>query len=299
MNATVKLLELVLPATVSLQVEVPEEHPSAAILGTTRLASGVIIDPDGLVLTVNYAVLGASRIEVALLDDRTLPGRLVAHDFASGLAVVAVSGEQLPARGTVAVSTLHAGQEVFIVAAIGENRRRTASGSIFSLGAFDAYWEYALDPAITSTASNPGLGGAPLFDAYGRVAGIVSLDLAEVGRLTLAIPTDPFSEHREELLRHGHRVTRPPRAWIGLYCYTMQERVVIAGVLPGAPGDEAGLRPGDVVLEIDGQPITDRRALYARLWTRRPGDAVEFRVYRNNQVRQVTVPSGNAEEFFA
>jgi S1-C subfamily serine protease len=123
--------------------------------------------------------------------------------------------------------------------------------------------------------------------------------LSEIGRFTLAIPVDHYLEHRDELLRHGRRVTRPSRAWVGFYCYTFREHVVIAGVLPGAPGDQAGLKAGDVVLSVDGERISGRHELYARLWTHQPGELITFRVFRNNQVKQVAVPSGNAEEFFA
>ena len=299
MNASVKLIELVVPATVALKTQVAEEHPSASILGTERLGTGVVVDAGGLILTVNYVVLGASTVEVTLLDDTVVEGKVAAQDFASGLAVVDIGGAALAALKLCPSRELQVGQEIFIVAAAAENKRRANDGAITSLGQFDAYWEYSLDRAITTTAMNPGLGGAPLLDSLGRVAGIVSLDLNEIGRFTLAIPVDDYFEHRDELLRHGRRITRPPRAWIGFYCYTFREHVVIAGVLPGAPGEQAGLRSGDVVLAVDDQHISGRRELYTYLWQQPPGALINFRVFRNNQVAQVAVSSGNAEEFFA
>ena len=299
MNASVKLIELVLPATVALQTEVPDEHPSAQILGTQRLGTGVVIDPAGLILTVNYIVLGARTVEVTLLDDTTTEGKVVAQDFASGLAVVEISATPLAVLKLHPSTDLRVGQEIFIVSAAGENKRRANNGAITSVGPFDAYWEYSLERAITTTAMNPGLGGAPLLDTMGRVAGIVSLDLGEVGRFTLAIPADPYLEHRDELLRHGRRVTRPSRAWVGFYCYTFREHVVIAGVLPGAPGEQAGLKAGDVVLAVNGERISGPHELYNILWKYRAGELIQFRVFRNNQVTQVAVPSADAEAFFA
>jgi len=299
MNASVKLIELVLPATVALKTEVPGEHPSAQILGTQRLGTGVVVDPAGLILTVNYVVLGARTVEVTLLDDATTEGKVVAQDFASGIAIVEISTTGLSALKLSPSVDLYVGQDIFMVAAAGENKRRANNGAITSVGPFDAYWEYSLERAITTTAMNPGLGGAPLLDSLGRVAGIVSLDLGEVGRFTLAIPADTYLEHRDELLRHGRRVTCPSRAWVGFYCYTFREHVVIAGVLPGAPGEQAGLKAGDVVLSVNGERITGRHELYGTLWKHRAGELIHFRVFRNNQVTQVAVPSGNAEEFFA
>jgi S1-C subfamily serine protease len=299
MNASVKLIELVLPATVALKTTVPEEHPSAAILGTERFGSGVVVDPAGLVLTVNYVVLGARTVEVSLLDETTLRGQVVAQDFATGIALVDIGARPLSTLSVCASSQLQIGQEVFIAAAAGENKRRVNDGAITALAPFDAYWEYWLERAITTTAMNPGLGGAPLLDMLGRVIGIVSLDLGEIGRFTLAIPVDPYIEHRAELLQHGRRVTRPSRAWIGLYCYTFREHVVIAGVLPGAPGEQAGLKAGDVVLAIDDKRITSREQLYTSLWVHGAGELIQFRIFRNNQIAQISVPSGDAEKFFA
>jgi len=299
MNASVKLIELVLPATVALRAEVPETHASAQILGSERLGTGVVIDPDGLVLTVNYVVLGARSVEVTLLDDTTVNGKVVAQDFASGIAVIEMAAKGLSVLKPCPSSQLQLGQEVFIVAAADENKRRANNGGITSLGPFDAYWEYSIERAITTTAMNPGLGGAPLLDLMGRVVGIVALDLSEIGRFSLAVPVDHYTEHRDELLRHGRRVSRPARAWVGFYCYTFRDHVVIAGVLPGAPGEQSGLKAGDVVLSVNDHRINGRHELYTYLWTHSPGALIHFRVFRNNEVKQVAVPSGNAEEFFA
>ena len=299
MNASVKLIELVAPATVALNVQVPETHPSAQILGTERQGSGVVVDDAGLILTVNYVVLGARTVEVSLLDDTTVSGTVAAQDFATGIAVVDIGAKALSALQLCPSARLAVGQELFVMAAAGENKRRANDGVITSLAPFDAYWEYSLERGIVTTAMNPGLGGAPLLDVLGRVVGIVSLDLSEVGRFTLAIPVDDYLEHRDELLRHGRRISRPPRAWVGVYCYTFREHVVIAGVLPGAPGERAGLKAGDVVLAVNDRRITDRHALYTHLWSHRVGELIHFRVFRNNQITQLAVQSGNAEEFFA
>jgi serine protease Do len=299
MNASVKLIELVLPATVALKATVPEAHPSVGFLGRERFGSGVVIDPAGLILTVNYVVMGARTVEVTLLDDTTVEAPVVAQDFASGIAVVDMGMKGLSALRLGRTSELSIGQEIFIAAAAGGDKRRANNGAITSLGAFDAYWEYSLDPAITTTAMNPGLGGAPLLDMMGRVAGIVSLDLGEVGHFSLAIPVEHFADHREELLRHGRRVSRAARAWIGFYCYTFRDHVVIAGLLPGTPGEQAGLKPGDVVMAVDDQRVAGRHELYVYLWAHSPGEIINFHVFRNNGVEQVAVPAGNAEEFFA
>lgn len=299
MNASVKLLESVLPASVALRVTVPAAHPSAAILGTERMGSGTLIDRSGVLLTVNYVVVGASEIEATLIDGTTVPGEVVAQDYHAGIAAVRVPTRALPVARPARRGALAPGEDVFIVAAAGGSERRVNAGVVSAIAPFDAYWEYHLERSILTTAMNPGFGGGALYTVSGTLAGVVSLDLGEVGKFTLAIPSELFFDHHEELLRHGYRTTRPARAWVGFFCYELQQHIVVGGVLPGAPGERAGIRPGDVILSIDGERIRERKALYRRLWTHRPGELVNFEVFRDSNIRQVAVEAGNAELFFA
>jgi len=189
MNASVRLLEETLPAIVHLRVEVPEGHPSAAVLGTERAGTGTFVDPTGLIVTVNYVVLGASTAQVTLADGREAVGQVLAQDFASGVALLKVPVPGLPALAVRTPPELAVGEDVFIVASVGDGGKRASSGGVTSVGAFDANWEYTLDRAIFTTAMNPGLGGGPLIDTHGRLVGIVSLNLNEIGRFSLSIPT--------------------------------------------------------------------------------------------------------------
>jgi S1-C subfamily serine protease len=297
-NASIKLIEQVIPSTVSIHVNVPSHHPSAQILGTERMGSGTVIDPAGYILTVNYIVIGASSVQVSLLDNSQYDAEIAAQDFASGIAVLKVPVTGLPTLPLWASTELQLGDEVFLVASSGEGGgRRINGGGITSTAPFDAYWEYTLDRALLCTAMNPGLGGGPMIDMKGRMVGVVSLNLSEVGKFSLAIPVEYFLDHRDELLRYGRRVSRPSRAWMGMYSYTLRDHLVIAGLLPGGPGEQAGLKAGDVVLAIDDSEVTDRRNFYEQLWKRRAGETVLFRIFRNNTVRTIAVLSGNVEEF--
>lgn len=298
MNASVKLIEQVIPSTVGIHVTVPPHHRSAPILGTERMGSGAVIDPAGYILTVNYIVIGASTVRVSLLDNTQYDAEIAAQDFASSIAVLKITNSGFPAVPLRSADELNPGDEVFMVASSGEgNGRRINGGILTSVAPFDAYWEYSLDRALLCSAMNPGLGGGPMFDMKGRMVGVVSLNLNEVGKFSLAIPVDHFMAHREELLRYGRRITRPSRAWIGMYSYTLRDHIVIAGLLPDGPGDKAGLKAGDVVLAIDGQEFSDRRSLYEQLWKRRAGDTILFRVFRNNAVHTIAVVSASVEEF--
>jgi serine protease Do len=297
-NAAVGLIERVLPATVHVQAQIAESHASSRILGTERMGSGTIVDPDGLVLTVNYVVVGADSVRIALLDERTYTGRVVRHDFASGLALVRIDATGLPSLPLHSARELAPGDEAFIVASVGEGAARIASGAVSYVGPFDANWEYVLDRAIMTTAMNPGLGGGPLCDPLGRVVGVVSLNLNEIGRFSLAIPADYYLDARDAFLA-GRPTPQTERAWLGIFCYAVKDHVVIAGLLTDGPGERAGLKAGDVVVAVDGQEVLDRRTLYRLLWAHRPGERVTLQIVRGKDVRTVTVASGDAEQFFA
>ncbi len=298
MNAAVGLIERVLPATVHIETRIPEAHPSTRILGSERMGSGTIVDAGGLVLTVNYVVLGAEQAKVTILDQPSYVADVVRTDFVSGLALVRIPEERLTALPLRRTTDLTLGEECFVVASVGEGAARLANGAISYLGPFDANWEYVLDRALMTTAMNPGLGGGPLCDTQGRVLGVVSLNLNEIGRFALAVPSDYYLDARDTLL-DGRRPSAATRAWLGLFCYAVKDHVVIAGLLPGGPGEQAGLKAGDVVLAVDGQDVGDRRSLYRLLWTHRPGEPVALKIFRGRETQTITVASGDVEKFFS
>lgn len=299
MNASIKLLEAVLPAVVSLTTHVPENHPSSSVLGTERHGTGVLIDSTDLILTVNYVVLGAHGVDVAFVDGSGGQARVVAQDFRSGIALAQLDSAAPQGLRPRLSMEMSLGEDVAIVAAAAENGRRVSDGVIVSFDRFDANWEYALDRSIITSARNPGLGGAPLIDVHGHFVGIVSLELGEIGRSTLAIPADYYVDRKDELVQHGRCVSHPPRAWVGVFCYTVQDHVVVAGLLPGSPAERAGLKPGDVVLAINGHEVEKRQDFYETLWSSAPGQLVDFRVFRDNSVKRISITAEDAERFFA
>ncbi len=298
MNAAVSLIESVLPATVHIHAQIPDTHPSAQLLGTERMGSGTIVDPAGLVLTVNYVVLGAEQVQVTLIDKRTFSAEPVAQDFASGLALLRIPERDCATLRLRRSTDLILGQEAFMVASVGEGSARVSNGVITSLGPFDANWEYVLERAIATSAMNPGLGGGPLLDTHGTVIGVVALNLSEIGRFSLAVPADYFLDARDRLLA-GRPAPTAMRAWLGIFCYGMHDHVVVAGLLNGGPGEQAGLKTGDVILSVDDTIVADRRSLYRLLWTHRAGEQVILRIARGREQCTVTVEAGDVEQFFA
>ncbi len=298
MNASVHLLRRVVPATVHIRSEIPEHHRSAEILGTERMGTGTVVAPSGLVLTAHYLLIGSDNVEVTLVDGGTLRGEVVGIDYVSGLGVVKLNDGPTPRVKIRPIDDVRVGEEVFLVASVAEGRRVDA-GVISSIDAFEAFWEYLLERAITVTVQNPGLSGGPLLDKHGNMVGVIALSLAEVGKFTLAVPASFSEPVLAEIERSGRYTAATPRAWLGITCYTLRDHVVLAGIMPDSPGERAGLQSGDVVLSVDGEEVHDRRALYERIWRHASGERIRLKVFRSNAMRDVDVVAGNIEQFFS
>lgn len=297
MDANVALIEKVASAVVSLQVQIPSGHPSAWALGVERTGSGTLIDSSGLILTVNYVVMGAGSIAVTLGDGRTFAGELVAQDFESGIGVVRIPLASAPRVEAISSQSLQPGQPIFVVAGTGSQGRKGAGGMVTYLGPFDAYWEYLLDRAIMTTAFNPGVGGGGLFTMKGELVGVVSLNLNELLRSTMAIPVEYFLDYREEFLTLGQRI-KPTRGWIGFFPQPLEGGLVVASVVPNGPAQTHGLREGDVILGINSRDVASRPDLYTELWKNKPGESVVLNVLRDKELKNVKIVCGSREEFY-
>src|SRR5216683_6555135 len=298
MDASVELVKRLLPSVVHIHTEVPAAHPSARVLGDERMGTGVIVDPSGLILTVNYVVMGGETIQVSFSKGRPQRAELVAQDFELGLALLKVKRTSLPAVPVTASDHLDRGAGVFALAATGPRERRVSGGLLTYLGEFEAYWEYLLERSLVSSAPNPGSGGGPLFTMTGRMVGVVSLNLSEIGRCSLAIPGECFEQNRAEYLRYGRVISRPQRAWLGVFARPLDEGVVVAGLVPNGPGARSGIQEGDVIVSLDARHVPTRKDLYLSLWLRGPGERITLEVMRDNELKRLDVTGGDRADFY-
>lgn len=283
MNGHIGLIHSILPATVDLQVTIPESHPSARNLGTERVGSGTLVDPDGYILTVHYVTIGAASITVTLADGDQFPAEVAAQDQETGLSLVKVKAQGLPFLKLAQPNSASLGQAVVMIASSGQNSRRVSGGYISSLDGYDGQWEYMIDKSIRVTAFNPGFGGGTLANFNGELIGVVSLNLNEVGKFSLAIPVDYYRAHEQELKQHGRVRSRIRRPWLGVYAEEMAGHVVLVGVNPIGPAAKTGLRQGDIILSVDDKVIRSRRELYQEVWKKRPGERIQFKILRDDQ----------------
>jgi S1-C subfamily serine protease len=299
MDAQIGLARALIPVTVALHVRIPRDHPSVTPLGDERMGSGALVDSQGILLTVNYVVIGGRQITATLSDGRQFPAEIVAQDFDSGIAVLRIPLRDAPAAALGNSRNLARGNEIFILACAGPTDRRVSNGVLMDLGPFDAYWEYMLDSAIQTSAFNPGFGGGPLFDVRGRMVGVTSLSLGQVGRLSLAIPIHLFTDHRVDLLRFGRVRNRIRRAWVGFYPQPTASGIVVAGLVPDSPASRSGLREGDVILAVDYREVATRQELYREMWKHPAGDPLVFSVLREDRRTTIPVVSADRAQFYA
>jgi serine protease DegS len=242
--------------------------------------------------------MGAQTVDVAFLKGRRVKGEVIAQDFEIGLALVRVKRQGLVAASLAPTTALERGEPVVTVASSGPQERRVGGGLVTYLGEFEAYWEYLLERGIVSSAQNPGFGGGALYSMTGGLLGIVSLNLNEVARCSLAIPVECYREHEDELLRYGRVMSRARRAWLGVFAQAIDEGVVVVGVVPEGPGDRGGLEEGDVIVSLDAQEVCSRKELYLSLWRHEPGERLTLEIVRDNKTRRVEVTTGDRAEFF-
>lgn len=302
MNAAVPLLEKVSRATVGLHSQVPASHVSAALgLGTDRRGTGTIISPDGYIVTVHYLLLGAQNVAVTLPGGEQVSAQIIGKDYNSGLGLLKMDGSQWPWLEVVSSQNCAVGEETFTVSSLGGDKRCADAGMVTYTGPFDAMWEFVLDRCVCVTASslNIGFSGAPVCDGLGRVIAVSYLNFAEMSRPILGIPGECYLAVRDELIRYGRCITSPSKAWVGLLTYTLREHVVVAGVMPGSPGDKAGLQQGDLVITADGRDISERRILYDVLGSHQPGDNIRVKVLRDNRIFNFEIPAARADDYFA
>jgi S1-C subfamily serine protease len=275
LNGHIGLIHSILPATVDLHVTIPESHPSAANLGSERVGSGTIVDPDGYILTVHYVTVGASSITATLPDGEQYPAQVAAQDQETGLSLVKISARDLPHLKLAPADSVTLGQAVLMIASSGQTGRRVSGGYVSSTEPYDGQWEYMIDKTIRVTAFNPGFGGGTLANFHGELIGVVSLNLNEVAKFSLAIPIDYY------------------RPWLGIYPQAMAGHVVIGGVVPNGPAEKFGLKQGDIILTVETKEIRSRQELYQEMWKKRPGERISFKILRDDQSFDLDVVGGD------
>jgi S1-C subfamily serine protease len=292
--------EEVLSAIVGVQAKIQADARSAATLGQNRQGSGTLIR-EGLVLTIGYLVIEAESIQVTNGEGRTVPATLAGYDHASGFGLLKLAaplaGKPMPLGDAAALEE----RDQAIVA------NATANPSlvqVVSRRLFTGNWEYLLDSAIFTSPPVMDWSGAALIGPRGELLGIGSLIVPDAGEPgtqspgNMFVPVDLLKPILDDLVAGGKR-KGPARPWLGVNAEHFMGRLYVARVSPGGPAERAGLKTGDIVLGVGGEPVATLAEFYRKLWARgAAGTQVPLKVLQGMEIRDVTVRSIDRVEYF-
>ena len=264
------------------------------------LGSGVIVSTEGFILTNNHVVEAADEITVVLNDGRRTQAKLVGTDPETDLAVLKIKLDQLPVMVMSKVDQLQVGD---IVLAIGNPfgvGQTVTSGIVSALGRNQLGINTFENFIQTDAAINPGNSGGALVDVQGNLLGINTAIYSRSGGslgIGFAIPVSTARQVLEGIVKDGQVV----RGWIGVepteitaelaktFNVQRDSGVIITGVLQAGPAYKAGVRPGDVMLAVEGKPVKSVTELLAQVSALQPGSAANLRVLRRNEELLLTV----------
>jgi serine protease Do len=271
------------------------------------IGSGIIVSPDGYIVTNNHVVNGAVQIRVTLHDRRTFPAKLIGRDKLTDLAVVKIDGSNLPSLGWGDSSKLEPGQTVLAFGSpFGYFQFSVTRGIVSALNRPNPYSDDAHKPGgyiQTDAAINPGNSGGPLVDAHGEVVGINTFLISSSGSFSgagFAIPSVLAKPIVAQLIQHGK--VEHGYLGIGINDVTPDNEkffdiakgggAVVTQVTPDSPAGHAGLQVGDVITAINGEKVETASDLQMRISEATPGSSVDLTISRNGKTEKVPMTLG-------
>lgn len=262
-------LERIARSVVTLRADVPEDAFTAGILGSQRTGSGVVINSDGLILTIGYLVTEATDVWLTTPDGRELAGHPLAYDQVTGFGLVLpLEKSDIAPIALGSSAELGAGDQAYVVCS--PEFAEPQPVHIFARREFAGAWEYLLEDAIFAIPAHPHWSGAALIDGRGCLVGLGSLLVRELTageeiNANMFVPIDLLKPILQELIAHG-RASRPSRPWLGVYAAEMTGKVYVTGVADGGPAQSADIREGDLIMRVAEHDVATLPDFYRRLW---------------------------------
>jgi len=266
--------------------------------------SGFIVSADGLILTNAHVVKDAKEVTVRLADRREYAAKVLGSDAATDIAVLRINAQGLPTVRLGDPKLLQVGDPVLAIGAP-YGLEQTATAGIVSAKGRSLPGDTAVPFIQTDAAVNPGNSGGPLFDAAGNVVGINAQIYSRTGGfqgVSFAIPVDVAMRVRDQIVATGQAqharlgvmvqdLTQPLAESFGL---ARPDGALVAQVEPKSPAAVAGLKSGDVILRIDGEPMIQAGSLSARIAQSLPGERIKLNVWRGQKAQDLEVTLGRA-----
>ena len=277
----------------------PEEEPSSS------LGSGVLVSPEGYILTNHHVISDANDIDVALADGRKVKAQVIGSDPETDIAVLKIEAKQLPTPITLGkVESVHVGDVVLAIGNPFGVGQTVTSGIVSALGRDHVGINTFENFIQTDAAINPGNSGGALIDTRGNLIGINTAIYSNNGGsmgIGFAIPVNLAKQIMESILANGS-VTR---GWIGVEPQNLSKElseslglpantvgVVLSGVLEGGPAARGDVKPGDVLVAVNGRPTKDVRELLNQIAQISPGNQAKLTILRKGKELELTAQVG-------
>jgi len=281
-------------SVVLLRATAPKDARSSSTLGVERSGSGIVIDDTGLILTIGYLIVEADGIEIVPADGKAIPATVVGYDHATGFGLVRATlplsikpiefgdSAALPERDPVLIAGFDGVAPAYVV----------------SKRPFAGFWEYLLDSAIFTAPATVNWSGAALIGRDGKLYGVGSLVVTDAIKPqtyspgNMFVPIDLLKPILGDLIGSG-KVGGPARPWLGVNTQEMQGgHLVVTRITQDSPAHKSGLKVGDIIVRLGGQPIAGQVDFYRKLWGVGPaGTQIPLSVLQGAEVRDVTVES--------
>jgi S1-C subfamily serine protease len=294
-------LDAALQSVVQVHAEVADEAFTASALGTERIGHGIVIGPDGLVLTIGYLITEAESIWMTTHEGAVVPGHALGYDQVTGFGLVLPLGRlEAPIMERGSAASVAVGDGVTVIGHGGLEHALDAR--IIARREFAGYWEYLLEEALFTAPAHPQWGGTALVGEDGKLVGVGSLLVQEASGpetidANMFVPIDLLEPILEDMCKLG-RPARAARPWLGLNATPLQGMLVVRGLTQGGPAQRAGVRLGDVLLEVAGEPVSELAELFRKVWQVGPaGSEIAMTLGRGRNTSHVRVTSADRDDY--
>jgi S1-C subfamily serine protease len=290
----IKAVEKVSPSVVSISIARTMRYDLFNTMEVKGVGSGIIMNPEGYVLTNNHVIEGTRKVDVFLSDGKKFEGQVVGTDPSTDIGVIKIEGHNFYSGEFGNSDQLRPGQMAIAIGnSLGLTGGPTATVGVISavkrnIQSSDGILENMIQ---TDAAINPGNSGGPLVDGDGRIIGINNAIIPYAQGIGFAIPINIAMDVANELLVYG-RVIRP---WIGIigldmnpalasyYNLTSDHGALIVRINEDSPADHAGLRPGDIIIEIEEARVKGVEDVRNAIWKRKVGEKVRIKIIRKDE----------------
>jgi serine protease Do len=291
-------IEDLVGAVVRIKTFINPDGRSVSSLGREREGSGILIDENGLVLTIGYLMVEAHAAELTTNDGRTVPADIVGYDHETGFGLLrAIAPLKVRPLQMGSAGNLAQGEPALVAAAGG--RALASPVEIASRRTFAGSWEYLVDRAIFTAPPHPAWSGAALLDRTGRLVGVGSLIVGDATGGSdktpgnMFVPIDLLRPILGELMADG-RSQGAPKPWLGMSTEESDGKLLVTNVTPQGPAAAAGIARGDVVVGVDGKSASGLADLYRKVWSRgSAGTSIPLDIKRDDAEKRVDIKSMN------